>query len=313
MNNLIVFVILHYNTIKETEDCVRSIEDNIDINNFSIVIVDNGSPNGSGEELKKIYHKKEHVVVIINKENLGFAQGNNVGVNYATHKLGAKFICVLNNDTLIIQKNFFDNIQKEYQKSQFALLGPKIKLKDGTDNYLYHKLPQVQFFLKELDCLERELWRRKWKVNYLTTSFNLVKKYILKMLGRKEKNKISYEEFHIYNLVNTRVENVILHGCCIIFSEKYFKEYQEAFDPRTFMFREEELLFLRCQRKNLRIVYNPQIEIKHLEDVATNSILKKKNEKIDFKLRNQIESLKILIKEMQEAESSGFDNNTNVQ
>ena len=43
MNPKIVFVILHYLAIKETIDCVSSIQQNVCYDNYSIIIVDNGS------------------------------------------------------------------------------------------------------------------------------------------------------------------------------------------------------------------------------------------------------------------------------
>ena len=44
----ISFVILHYLTEKDTIECVESIKDNISYPDFSIIIIDNGSPNCSG-------------------------------------------------------------------------------------------------------------------------------------------------------------------------------------------------------------------------------------------------------------------------
>ena len=41
------FVILHYNTMKETADCAESVKKKIDTPNYHIVIVDNASPNGT--------------------------------------------------------------------------------------------------------------------------------------------------------------------------------------------------------------------------------------------------------------------------
>ena len=48
----ISFVILHYNTIGETRNCVKSILKLQDELSFNIIIIDNASPNGSGEILK---------------------------------------------------------------------------------------------------------------------------------------------------------------------------------------------------------------------------------------------------------------------
>ena len=70
----IAFLILHYNVVQETINCVNSIVDNIDSNNYNIVIVDNGSPNKSGDTLLEHFKNNSKVHVIINDTNLGFAK-----------------------------------------------------------------------------------------------------------------------------------------------------------------------------------------------------------------------------------------------
>lgn len=64
----IVFVILHYQTIKDTEECINSILQNINYGNFEIVIVDNFSTDGSGQVLKDKYNNLSNMHVILNNE-----------------------------------------------------------------------------------------------------------------------------------------------------------------------------------------------------------------------------------------------------
>src|SRR5699024_3362440 len=92
------FVILHYQVLQETLACIASIEAHIDTANYAIIVVDNASPNGSGKILAKRFVNSERVQVIVNEENLGFSQGNNVGYRCAK-ALGCTFICLCNNDT----------------------------------------------------------------------------------------------------------------------------------------------------------------------------------------------------------------------
>ena len=79
----VVFVILNYNSIYDTEEAIEYISANVDTDNYGVVIVDNASPNGDGEELKQYYSDNTNVVVIQSEENLGFARGNNLGFAYA--------------------------------------------------------------------------------------------------------------------------------------------------------------------------------------------------------------------------------------
>lgn len=128
----IAFVVLHYNAIKETIDCVESIQKNIDTDSYCIVIVDNNSSNNTGSILNDKYRNHERIKVIINKENLGFAKGNNVGIDYARNVLRSEYVCCLNNDTLLEQKDFFSQISHLHDEKHIAVIGPQVILKDNS-------------------------------------------------------------------------------------------------------------------------------------------------------------------------------------
>ena len=92
MQPKIVFVILHYLAIKETIDCLTSIEKNISYDNYDVIVVDNGSKVDQDVVLLKQQELKfTNVKVIISDENLGFARGNNIGFLYAKNNLQADF------------------------------------------------------------------------------------------------------------------------------------------------------------------------------------------------------------------------------
>ncbi len=60
---------------------------------YKIVIVDNASPDKSGALLKEHYKNDDHVEVLLNQENLGFARGNNVGFRYAEKNMESIIYC----------------------------------------------------------------------------------------------------------------------------------------------------------------------------------------------------------------------------
>ena len=107
---MFAYLVLHYKNADVTEQCIQSLLSN-DMEDSCIVIVDNASPNGSGKELEEYYEHSEKVTVLLSEENLGFAKGNNIGYQYCVQKLKSDFVCALNNDTLLIQKNFFSLIE----------------------------------------------------------------------------------------------------------------------------------------------------------------------------------------------------------
>ena len=75
------------------------------------MIVDNGSSNNSGKLIDSKYKDMSNIHVILLKDNLGFAKGNNIGFQYAKKELNCDFICMLNNDTILSHKA---NIQMKY-------------------------------------------------------------------------------------------------------------------------------------------------------------------------------------------------------
>ena len=121
------YIILHYQVIADTIECVESIiklQDK-DIEQ-KIIIVDNCSPNKSGEVLKEKYADSLNVIVILSETNLGFAKGNNLGCNFAIDNYEPDFLVVLNNDIIINQKDFENKIIDLKISHNFDVLGPDI-------------------------------------------------------------------------------------------------------------------------------------------------------------------------------------------
>src|SRR5258708_37117633 len=89
-------VILNWNSHQMTSECVRSVLA-MDATNFEIIIVDNGSTDGSAQILPREFPQ---ITVLSQKTNLGFAAGCNVGVRYAVAK-GTEYVLLLSNDTFV--------------------------------------------------------------------------------------------------------------------------------------------------------------------------------------------------------------------
>ena len=282
----LAFVVLHYNTIDETLGCIKSIKDNIDTNNYKIVVVDNGSPNHSGIDLKRHFKEDIYVDIILVEENVGFARGNNIGIEYSRNDLHAEFICCLNNDTMLRQHDFFETIMDEYRETEAALIGPQVIRADGTVQKFSSKIMDVDIYKKIILALTRESYIEylKMRIRNLTIFkyFNSIRRQVI---GIEENPFIAHDD-------------VLLHGCCLIFTPIFFF-FLCGFDNRTFLYREEELLYLSIKENNLKTRYTPRLKILHLEDASTNSISSDKNKKEAFKRKYLIESTKILIETLE--------------
>jgi GT2 family glycosyltransferase len=93
---LISVVILNWNGQQVVEKCLKSLQEQT-YDPLELIVVDNASTDGSAELVKKGF---PDVKVIVNKTNLGFGGGNNVGIRASQ----GKYIMMLNNDTSLDAK-----------------------------------------------------------------------------------------------------------------------------------------------------------------------------------------------------------------
>ncbi|URZ07195.1 glycosyltransferase family 2 protein [Clostridium felsineum] len=117
-NPKIFIIILNYNAYEDTIECIKSVED-IEYDNYEIVLVDNCSTDDSYMKLKE---KLPSYNIIESEKNLGYANGNNIGIKYAL-KNDAEYICILNND-VVVEKDFLSRlVEKIQEKSDIGIVG----------------------------------------------------------------------------------------------------------------------------------------------------------------------------------------------
>ena len=72
-------IVLNWNGKEDTLECLASVKQ-LDYSNYEIVLVDNGSSDGSVDVISKQY---PNMTLLQTGENLGYAGGNNVGIRWA--------------------------------------------------------------------------------------------------------------------------------------------------------------------------------------------------------------------------------------
>ena len=291
------FVILHYMAQQMTEDCVDSLLEKFSDKNIKIVIVDNASKNNSGKFLEEKYANNNLVKVIINKKNLGFACGNNIGFDYLKNNYNIDFMIVMNNDVFIKSQDFLEKIVELYQKHKYAVLGPDIFAPNLNvyQNPQEYNLPTVGSY---------EYWIKEYKKILRKTKFLYYKEKILKLLKHNQEttSKSYTPENKNNNHEQNTIENCILYGACFIFSKDFINNREYAFYPKTFLYFEEHILTLQCINQKLLIIYSPEIKIEHLCNVSTDYAYGRSYKKQCLLLTNSIKGMKEYIKLYKEYE-----------
>ncbi|WP_454873268.1 glycosyltransferase [Paraburkholderia xenovorans] len=113
-------IVLTYNNLALTKDCLESLEQHSNGVDLEIVVVDNASTDGSGEYLSSWAASRPAAKVILNAENLGFAGGNNAGLAAAT----GDYLVILNNDTVVTRDWARRMVNHFRNHPRLGILGP---------------------------------------------------------------------------------------------------------------------------------------------------------------------------------------------
>ena len=285
----ISIVILHYVAMDETEKCVESIlnQEKYCNQNINIIIVDNASPNKTGEQLKNKYKNIHNIHIICSKTNMGFAKGNNLGYEYALKNNNPDIVILSNNDIQIIQKNFFDLLASAYKKTNFGVCGPDIYLPKKKIHQ--NPLTMIEFDKRGIKRLILE-----YRVKLLI--FKILKITHLYIILKKIKTNVNIQSNTNWKNMS---EGIGLHGAFLILGKSYINAFPKGLYDKTFMYLEEAILYYQCKKKKIRMIYDPNISVVHNEGIATLQINGENVDKSIFEFRTTIESAKIFLNLME--------------
>ena len=122
---LISVIVLNYNGKGFLDGCLSSLASQT-YSDFEVIVVDNGSRDGSPEYVKENY---PWVRLAKNDENLGFAGGTNVGIRAAK----GEFVITLNNDSRA-DSRFIEELIKPMADPEVGVCAAKMLFPDGRIN-----------------------------------------------------------------------------------------------------------------------------------------------------------------------------------
>jgi len=232
MTKNVSIIILHYTDKKLTMDCLNSIKE-LDKKNLKIeMIIINNNPQENLEDLKKRFST---FTFLETGENLGFAEGNNVGIRYAL-KNNADFVFLLNNDTLIDKNSLVRLIEAADLDIRNGILGPKIYFAPGFE---FHK--------------NRYKKNERGKVIWYAGGTMNWQDVIARHRGVDEVDRGQYEKIEETNFVS---------GCAMLIKKEVFEKIG-LLDKNYFLYYEDNDLCQRAKKAGFKIIFVPQAIVWH--------------------------------------------------
>ncbi len=227
----ITFIIVNWNTKDLLLVCLNSVFNTVRHFSFEVYVVDNGSVDGSPEEVKNLFG--DRVKLIKNCKNFGFAKANNQAIKLAA----GKYIFLLNSDaelkkgTVTILIEFLEN------HPAAAMAGPKMI---GTDGRLQNSFDNFPSLLTEL--VNKSLLRKLFPA---------------KFSGKSQ--KLNSSAFEVDSLI----------GACIAVRKKAVDAIG-VFDEDYFFFMEETDWCMRMRKRGWKIFHVPTSSVIHRQGQSKN-------------------------------------------
>ena len=241
----VAIIILNYNNYRDTINCIESIE-KYNTANVKYIVVDNASPNKDVPKLLHNYfreHYKEDYIRIKSivkladlpymtfiecDKNEGYARGNNVALHFVEDIKEIDKILILNNDILFYEDIIPKLISQYDTINDVAILSPVLYKKNGVE-------------------IDRNCARRN--ISVLQIIFRNFMRYVYLFFDKK----INYESLYISidKTLNTILPIELPSGSCMMIDKKLFNKL-EYFDPNTFLYFEENILFCKVKRIGLQ-------------------------------------------------------------
>ncbi len=218
-------IILNYNTSELTNNCVESIYKNAPDFEFEVIVVDNGSTDK--------FPANSKFKLVENKENLGFAKGNNAARKFAK----GEYVLFLNSDTVVHENTLQETVDYLENNPEVGAVTCKIVLPDGN-----------------LDKDARRSFPTPWVA---FTHFSGLDKIF-------SKSKIFAKYWYGYLSPDKTHEVDVLQGAYFLTRKKILDEV-DWFSEEYFLDGEDIDLSWKIKAKDYKIIYYPKVSITHIK------------------------------------------------
>ena len=234
---------MHFGELSDTIECIRSLaQSTIPVR---IVIVNNDPIQE--EAVKKEWNDSD-VHLIHSNKNLGFSQGNNVGIAWLISNTDCDIFCIVNNDAFVDPDTLEELYNNIIASNTIGVTVPKILI-DRNDRILWYGGGDMNW----------------WRGGPIIPGY----------LGSADTPE------------NSKMRDVSFASGCVMMMKKSVYEQVGGFDPRYFMYVEDVDFSAKVIHNNWRIVYVPHAEVLHRvqgrkKNEMFTPLLHPKNQRLNF-------------------------------
>ena len=268
MNTNVSIVILNWNGWRDTIECLESIYLN-NYHNYNVIVVDNDSNDESINKIKEYcngkikiessffkynqYNKPIEILepepddnilnkdnyesqslrlfLIKNDRNVGFAEGNNIGIKYALDNLNPDYVLLLNNDTVVDKGFLVEMLKVSESDNRIGIVGPKIYFYNDP-NRIWFAMGKISWkFCRGLNIGYNEIdngqYNKVTKVEYISGCAFLIKREVIDSIGLLDKKFFLYFEEIDWTLRATRLSYKSVYVPMGKYGIKYLNQEEE--------------------------------------------------------------------------------------
>ena len=242
----VVIVVLSWNGRDDTLNCLASLR-LLTYPAYQVVVVDNGSTDGSVEAIRAEY---PDVSLIETGENLGYVGGNNAGLSWALER-GGDYVLLLNNDTEVAPEFLSELVRVAESVPSVGIVGPTIYYFDrpqtiwsagGAIDWARGETRMIG--LDEADTGQFGCEPRP--VDFVTGCALLVKSRVIQQIGMLDLRFFAYYEDAEWSVRAARAGFAIWHVPSAKIWHKILPERRAASPQTHYYMTRNRLLFLRC-------------------------------------------------------------------
>jgi len=246
----VIIVVLSWNQKCDTLECLKSLS-KLDYPNRRVIVVDQDSADGTHGAIKTYFPE---VLVIRNAENVGFAEGNNIGIRHALTD-GPEYIVLLNNDTTVEHDFLRVLIDAARNNPDFDVFGPKIVFESdpaiiwSAGSYVdWRQGICIQRGLREVD---RGQYDNYEEVNALTACAMMISRKALDTVGLLDSRYFIYYEETDWCARATSAGFRLLYVPATVVRHKVSAAMGVASPGTVFYFVRNNLLFITKNTRGL--------------------------------------------------------------